>query len=458
MNRPIVRLYGLVVAAVRAARRVHLALDGLRSLLAARQQAQRAHAARAAAHRPRPDPRRRRHGARAQRARRAKASTRAPTRPASSSPTRSATTSRPTSAAPASSASATSDAERPDATPTCRRARPAAGQASRAATRWSRRSTPRAQRVADAALGGHKGAVVALEPRSGAVTVMASSPELRPQLAALARTATQRLAHDTSGRPLVNRATQFGYAPGSTFKVVTATAAIDSGAVHARLDGQRAQRHRDLRRAAAERRQRELRADHAHQALAQLGQHRLGAGRRTASASATIARYMSRFGFDRKPQLDYPPSEMSISGEYDGDAAGRADEPARRRRAHGHRPGQTRGHAAADGRGRRRGRQPRPADGPAPHRAASSTPKGAPCERIVAARAVGRDEAARPPTAVTTMMEAVVNEGTGTSRRSPASRWRARRAPPRRRSATAINNVWFIAFAPAVEPDAWRSP
>ena len=67
MNRPIVRLYGLVVAAVRAARRVHLALDDLRSLLAARKHAQRAHAARAAAHRPRPDPGRRRHGARAQR-------------------------------------------------------------------------------------------------------------------------------------------------------------------------------------------------------------------------------------------------------------------------------------------------------------------------------------------------------------------------------------------------------
>ena len=30
----------------------------------------------------------------------------------------------------------------------------------------------------------------------------------------------------------------------------------------------------------------------------------------------TMARYMNRFGFDRKPELDYPPEEMSSSGEY----------------------------------------------------------------------------------------------------------------------------------------------
>ena len=28
---------------------------------------------------------------------------------------------------------------------------------------------------------------------------------------------------------------------------------------------------------------------------------------------------MDRFGFDRKPQLDYPAEEMSASGEYDGE-------------------------------------------------------------------------------------------------------------------------------------------
>ena len=70
VNRPIVRLYGLVARAVRAARRVHLALDDLRSLLAARKHAQRAPLLEQRADRPRPDPRRRRHRARAQRARR----------------------------------------------------------------------------------------------------------------------------------------------------------------------------------------------------------------------------------------------------------------------------------------------------------------------------------------------------------------------------------------------------
>ena len=86
-----------------------------------------------------------------------------------------------------------------------------------------------AQRTALSALGEHKGAVVALDPRSGAVQVMASTPSYDPNRLSSPR-AYEALARDTSGTPLVNRATQFGYAPGSTFKVVTATAAIDSGA------------------------------------------------------------------------------------------------------------------------------------------------------------------------------------------------------------------------------------
>ena len=32
-----------------------------------------------------------------------------------------------------------------------------------------------------------------------------------------------------------------------------------------------------------------------------------------------MTKYMNRFGFDRRPQLDYPASEMSISGSYEGE-------------------------------------------------------------------------------------------------------------------------------------------
>ena len=92
---------------------------------------------------------------------------------------------------------------------------------------------PGAQQVANTALAGHEGAVVALEPRSGAVTRDGLLAGLQPERAALDEDLRHSSRNDASGKPLVNRATQFGYAPGSTFKVVTATAAIDIGRVHA---------------------------------------------------------------------------------------------------------------------------------------------------------------------------------------------------------------------------------
>ena len=72
---------------------------------------------------------------------------------------------------------------------------------------------------------------------------------------------------------------------------------------------------------------------------------------------------MNRFGFDRKPELDYPADEMSASGEYLG---GRLLAPTSPRVDVGRMGiGQDKLEvdAAADGGGRRGGRQPRPADG-----------------------------------------------------------------------------------------------
>ena len=84
------------------------------------------------------------------------------------------------------------------------------------------------QQAAIDGLKGRKGAVVALEPSSGKVLVMASTPSYNPNNLDEGDK-FKELATDDANSPLVNRATQAGYPPGSTFKTVTATAAIDSG-------------------------------------------------------------------------------------------------------------------------------------------------------------------------------------------------------------------------------------
>ena len=82
----------------------------------------------------------------------------------------------------------------------------------------------RVQTVAEQQLAGQRGAVVALDPRTGEVIAMASSPTFDLQQAV-----TDFDAIPDDGGPLLNRAVQGLYAPGSTFKVVTATAALESG-------------------------------------------------------------------------------------------------------------------------------------------------------------------------------------------------------------------------------------
>jgi peptidoglycan glycosyltransferase len=84
-----------------------------------------------------------------------------------------------------------------------------------------------AQRTALQALGGRRGSVVAIEPSTGRVRVMANLPGYDP--AAVGDPETFRALTTDPASPLLNRATQSGYPPGSTFKVVTATAALESG-------------------------------------------------------------------------------------------------------------------------------------------------------------------------------------------------------------------------------------
>jgi penicillin-binding protein A len=89
---------------------------------------------------------------------------------------------------------------------------------------------PRAQRLANSLLAGKCASAVALDPSTGKVFVLASSPTYNPNLV---ERHFKRIAIGQGpckpNTPLFDRATQGLYAPGSTFKVVTASAALDTG-------------------------------------------------------------------------------------------------------------------------------------------------------------------------------------------------------------------------------------
>ena len=89
---------------------------------------------------------------------------------------------------------------------------------------------PALQRVAFDALGENLGAVVALDPKTGAVLASVSKPSFDPGslLDDNAASAWENLVNDLD-RPLIDRATQELFAPGSTFKTVVTATAIDTG-------------------------------------------------------------------------------------------------------------------------------------------------------------------------------------------------------------------------------------
>jgi penicillin-binding protein A len=157
------------------------------------------------------------------------------------------------------------------------------------------------------------GSVVAIEPDTGAVKVMAALPGFSPQ--AVSDEATfQELSRDEDA-PLLNRATQSTYQPGSTMKVVTAVAALDSGeftpdstlnadsgieisGVPLANSGGQDFGTIDMTTALT---------NSVNTYWAQVGEQ-LG--------TDTMVEYMKRFGFYSDPELDYPDTQMAPSGPY----------------------------------------------------------------------------------------------------------------------------------------------
>ncbi|MDX6699016.1 MAG: penicillin-binding protein [Solirubrobacteraceae bacterium] len=171
---------------------------------------------------------------------------------------------------------------------------------------------PDAQRTAIDALGGQKGAVVALDPHSGAVKVMASFPQFDPN--DIPNT-LNRLNQDPDA-PLLNRATQGRYAPGSTFKVVTATAALDTGKFtpDSVVDGSSPKTISGVPlfnsggQSFGPITLTQGLTQSVNTVWAQVGE---------ALGKRTMARYMQRFGFYARPPLDYPAGQRFASGEFD---------------------------------------------------------------------------------------------------------------------------------------------
>jgi penicillin-binding protein A len=307
---------------------------------------------------------------------------------------------------------------------------------------------PQAQQRAIAALGEHHGAVVALDPRTGAVKVMASTPSFNPNRLP-SPGVYDKLTKDTQGRPLVNRAVQFGYAPGSTFKVVTATAAIDTGQFtpQSTLSGRNdvlvsgVPLGNDDDESFGQITLTEALTKSVNTVWAQVAV-KLGKG--------TMGRYMNRFGFDRKPELDYPAEEMSASGEYVGERIVPPTSPQVDVGRMG--IGQDKlavvplqmaeVAAAVANHGRLM----------APHLTERIVdPEGRTVQRI-SPRVQSVVMKPATATAVTGMMEAVVNEGTGTEAQIPGVQVAGKTGTAETQIGTAINNVWFIAFAPASNP------
>ncbi|MFF6907466.1 peptidoglycan D,D-transpeptidase FtsI family protein [Streptomyces sp. NPDC012389] len=89
-----------------------------------------------------------------------------------------------------------------------------------------------AQKAAFKGLGDKKGAVVALDPQTGAILALASTPSYDPSVFAgnsnKDSEAREKLLKDKD-KPMLNRALRETYPPGSTFKVVTAAAALENG-------------------------------------------------------------------------------------------------------------------------------------------------------------------------------------------------------------------------------------
>jgi penicillin-binding protein A len=314
---------------------------------------------------------------------------------------------------------------------------------------------PRAQRLAMQQLAGKCGSVVALDPRTGKVLVMASRPTYDPNLVEkdFARINNIR-ATCRPAAPLLNRATDGLYTPGSTFKVVTASAALDSGrftpSSHFYDPGYCIEYGQRVRNAGNPEAPETFGSvdlitglEHSiNSVFCNIGKA-LGAGK--------VLGYAKRYGFYEDPPLETPSNERSPSGLYKNGKLFRPSDPRTQvdpgRLAFGQEallatPLQMAMVAAGVG---NKGvvMEPHVVD-------RVTNPNGGVVTRTKA-RKLRRAISTRTAQELTQMMEGAVQSGTGTAAQIPG-------IPVAGKTGTAETGIdgrytsWFIAFAPANAP------
>jgi len=313
----------------------------------------------------------------------------------------------------------------------------------------------RAQRAAVQGLSGMCGAAVAIEPATGRVLALASSPTFDPNLVEEDFPAIERIgAPCKPAAPLLDRATAGRFVPGSTFKIVTAAAALDTDSFtpesefddpgYCTLFGRRVFNFADQGTPTGF--GRVTLADAVENSInsvfCNIGKE-LGAD--------VVLEYAKRFGFYERPPIDLPSEEVLISGLYRN---GRLYDPAD--------PSEVDPGRLAFG-------QERLVVTPLQMAlvAAGVANDGIVMEPKLVERIVSPDgdvierfgaekwkDAVSAATAaeLTAMMVRVVESGTGTAAQIPGVSV-AGKTGTAETGAAGRNNTWFIAFAPAEAPE-----
>jgi peptidoglycan glycosyltransferase len=293
--------------------------------------------------------------------------------------------------------------------------------------------SPKAQRAAYAGLNGRNGAVVALDVKTGAVRALAATPSFDP--------------NDPAHASTFNRATQGRYPPGSTFKAVTAAAALDSGRYTpgSQVDGHN---HQVVSGAPLDNFGGEsfgnidLTFALTHSVNTVWAQVGVKLGKQT------MAGYMEKFGFNSDPPMDYPDSQMNPSGEYRN---GKLLSPTSRfvdvgRMAIGQdkllvTPLQMASVAQTIGNGGLR-MEPRLVQKVVdPDGRTTDTPLPKEAQQVLSKQAADQ---------LTAMMKNVVREGTGTAAALQGVELAGKTGTAEIDPAAGINDLWFIGFTPDV--------